>query len=414
MPDVDIRESNIREVNMDEWPLDSASQLQPADLTNNTHRHVTYDYHWEDPVLDNFTRNTWQRWDDAGHLAQMALYVTIGIRKRLRGLRLFQLDDRPSLLELAPAIWNAHYLKAVTCHAANIPIISAILAASQNRSSSLREKSQKLLAGIAPSGSPLGNRTNLNTYQYSIQRRLWDLVQARLEPTIRIKSANLSVGTRPYKNIPLSFETMSADTGFLGFEDSDYFYVPDETMGENFEPDNTYTEYRSLYQYLGPPIGEHSAYSEVIDDYEQWQHMNQDIGSTDGGSPFEDVDAIKVESDSLPDSSFREDLAGFSNSSEPRGPLIIPQNTPYDSSASTMDTSDLHTSNYPYNVEDICDYQDDLPYNTRNTFWNDIEQHMYEYEDDYSAMTDQGVMDEDYELNETQAYSQDINTHEQY
>lgn len=99
---------------MDDYPPEPASQPQALDLTSDAHGSAVYNYYyWEDPILDIFAKHSRQRWNDAGRLAQMALYVTIGIRKRMRGLRLFQLDNRPSLLELAPAIWNAHYLKVL-------------------------------------------------------------------------------------------------------------------------------------------------------------------------------------------------------------------------------------------------------------------------------------------------------------
>ena len=49
--------------------------------------------------------------DLAGHLVDAALYILLGIPRRRKGLRLVKLDNVPSLIQLAPSIWNAHYLK---------------------------------------------------------------------------------------------------------------------------------------------------------------------------------------------------------------------------------------------------------------------------------------------------------------
>ncbi|KAK6955076.1 hypothetical protein Daesc_002706 [Daldinia eschscholtzii] len=106
----DTRESSQYGVGMENCIPEPALQHQMSDLSDDTPDSAVHDCYWEEPILDAFSGYS-GHWDDAGYLAQMALYVTIGIRKRMRGLRLFHLDTRPSLLELAPAIWNAHYLK---------------------------------------------------------------------------------------------------------------------------------------------------------------------------------------------------------------------------------------------------------------------------------------------------------------
>ncbi|KAL7624028.1 hypothetical protein AAE478_005585 [Parahypoxylon ruwenzoriense] len=134
------------------------------------------------------TEQTRQDWGDVAHLTQMALHIIIGIKKRIHGLRLCQLGTGPSLLELAPTIWNAHYLKAMAVHVTNFPIISTILTAStRGQSASLRRKSAKLLV---PNALESNSATNIETvpdstiYQSSIQQRLWDLLRTGLKPTI--------------------------------------------------------------------------------------------------------------------------------------------------------------------------------------------------------------------------------------
>ncbi|KAI1644862.1 uncharacterized protein F4817DRAFT_367207 [Daldinia loculata] len=415
--DTGTNESNICDLDMDDYPPEPASQPQALDLTSDAHGSAVYNYYyWEDPILDIFAKHSRQRWNDAGRLAQMALYVTIGIRKRMRGLRLFQLDNRPSLLELAPAIWNAHYLKAVTYHAANIPIISSILAApSRNRSASLREKSKRLLVDVddtlsnKPSTS-IETEAELNTYRCSIQQRLWDLVQAKLEPTTRIKNASINIDTQQRENVDWPFEIASSSMGSLEEpENSDYFYILDRTSSKDFDFDNAYDEGRLLYQLQEPPGGDCSSHLDATAEYEQWQHGDQDIRATNEGSLAEVIDTIEVESDYLPNSSPRDDsLIHSSSLLELRGTSTVRQHISGDFSDSIVDVNDLHASDYAYGVEGICNSTDELPYNTRRMLWDDMQQHMYKSGDDYPYRRDKGMIDQSHELREEQTGSQDI------
>ncbi|KAI1781000.1 hypothetical protein F4818DRAFT_451245 [Hypoxylon cercidicola] len=135
------------------------------------------------------------QWEDIACMAQMALYVLVGTKKCHPGLRLFLLEARPSLLELAPAIWNAHYLNSVTIHAASFPVISAILAASsQGQSPSTKKESAELfndddaIDGNSPVSTDI--ETKLNDYRSTAERKLWDLVQTTLEPTMYTKNTS--------------------------------------------------------------------------------------------------------------------------------------------------------------------------------------------------------------------------------
>ncbi|KAI0854012.1 hypothetical protein F5Y00DRAFT_269328 [Daldinia vernicosa] len=408
---IDTNESNICDLDIDDYHLEPASQPQAPDLTNDTYGSAVYNYYyWEDPILDIFARHSRQRWNDAGRLAQMALYVTIGIRKRMRGLRVFQLDDRPSLLELAPAIWNAHYLKAVTHHAANIPIISSILAAqSRNRSASLREKSKRLLIDVdntlsnKPSTSTEGE-AELNTYRCSIQQRLWDLVQAKLEPTIRIKNASINIDAQQRENIDWPFEIASSSMGSLEESDSgDCFYILDRTSSQDFDFDSAYDEDQLLYQLQEPLEGDHSNHPDATAQYEQWQHGDPDIRVANEGSLAEVIDSIEVESGYLPGGSLEDDsLIQSSNLLELRGTSTARQHISGDFSDSIVDVNDLHASNYVYGVEGICNSTDELPYNTRHALWDDMQQHMYKSRDGYPCEIDERVIDQSHELREEQ------------
>ncbi|KAI0181496.1 hypothetical protein GGR52DRAFT_40733 [Hypoxylon sp. FL1284] len=135
------------------------------------------------------------------HLAQAAFYEIVGIRNFHHDLRLSPLEFGPSLLELAPAIWNAHYHKTVTLHAASFPMISSIIAASSHgRSSTLRKKSTDLLSDSSVADISTVNtetETKLNVYRNTAKCKLWDLVQTVLDPTIHTKNRNRGRTTHP-------------------------------------------------------------------------------------------------------------------------------------------------------------------------------------------------------------------------
>ncbi|KAI0804919.1 hypothetical protein GGR55DRAFT_307288 [Xylaria sp. FL0064] len=124
-------------------------------------------------------------WDNAACLTRAAFCVTIGTRKGMRGLSIFELEKGPSLLDISPSIWNSQYRRSVVSHAKNFAVISNIFACSLNgQSPELRRKGAELLQK-APTG--VGNNPSQHSARHlesSIQRMLWDLLQDRLKPTI--------------------------------------------------------------------------------------------------------------------------------------------------------------------------------------------------------------------------------------
>lgn len=50
-------------------------------------------------------------WCSAAYLVEGALSLTFGTRKRVQGLRVFEPEKAPSLLDLAPAVCNSRYMK---------------------------------------------------------------------------------------------------------------------------------------------------------------------------------------------------------------------------------------------------------------------------------------------------------------
>ncbi|RYP63570.1 hypothetical protein DL769_006925 [Monosporascus sp. CRB-8-3] len=125
----------------------------------------------------------------AAHLVDLALYKILGVPKRLYGLQFRKLADAPSLLQLGPAIWNSHYLKATAAHVKKFPVISEVLATSiQAQSPSLRKKTAKLLEHdrLPPQGrgSPQGSCHNSWNDQKLLRHHLWRLLQTTLKPGI--------------------------------------------------------------------------------------------------------------------------------------------------------------------------------------------------------------------------------------
>ncbi|KAI0112216.1 hypothetical protein GGR51DRAFT_568998 [Nemania sp. FL0031] len=149
---------------------------------------------------DHHTPNTpdlIETWGNAAYLVESALCITFGTRQRIQGLRISKLGNEPSLLELAPAIWNSRYLKSTVSHTKNFAVISNILASSLNgQSPELRRKGAEILKdtagdGIDPYREP---ERSIKQLESSIQRMLWDLLQSTLKPTIGTKKSIENAG----------------------------------------------------------------------------------------------------------------------------------------------------------------------------------------------------------------------------
>ncbi|KAI1376064.1 hypothetical protein F4677DRAFT_445778 [Hypoxylon crocopeplum] len=165
-------------------------------LSDDSHPGVLSSNYRGGPKMDIPTTQIRRQWDEVAYLSQMALVVITGNWQPVSGLELFKLDMGPSLLDLAPAIWNAHYLQALTVHSNTFPVVSTILAAAcRGQSPSLRRKSANLVVNAVQSNSSpvdTGAGTKLHVYRNSIQQKLWDLAQKTLKPTIHLKHIDTS------------------------------------------------------------------------------------------------------------------------------------------------------------------------------------------------------------------------------
>ncbi|KAI0436360.1 hypothetical protein F4803DRAFT_572566 [Xylaria telfairii] len=126
-------------------------------------------------------------WGNAAHLVEAALCITFGTRKRMHGLKIIELGKAPSLLDLAPAIWNSHYLRSTLNHTKNFAVISNILASSlKGQSPELRRKGAGLLISSTAedNNNPRrGLEQRTKQLESSIQKKLWGLLQDTLDPT---------------------------------------------------------------------------------------------------------------------------------------------------------------------------------------------------------------------------------------
>ncbi|CAJ2511610.1 Uu.00g072350.m01.CDS01 [Anthostomella pinea] len=132
-------------------------------------------------------------WAVVARLIEATLRRTIGVQKRFLNLKLRRPKGTLSLLEIAPAIWNANYLQSIARHTDNFPVISSILmTAIKGQSPTLRRKGAELLdQDLVQHHQALEDKTTADDnslLETSIQWRLWDLLQTSLKPTMRLKT----------------------------------------------------------------------------------------------------------------------------------------------------------------------------------------------------------------------------------
>ncbi|KAI0124499.1 hypothetical protein F4776DRAFT_665057 [Hypoxylon sp. NC0597] len=289
---VDMEQADTHNTNMDAYSHGATSELKALDWNNFYEDDRPADY-WDDPMPNMPVNQAQQRWDDAGYLAQVALHVIIGTRERVRGLRVFHLDTRPSLLQLTPTIWNAHYLKAVTFHVANFPVISSILAmTSRSKSPTLRRKSIKLLVGDAyndDSQEGSGTEIDINIYRDSIHQRLWDLVQIKLKPAIYMKKPNRGFHSQWSETTNETFESTPIKSEDLDeYEDGVLI-----NMGNNdVDFSGAANDGWPFYGFQEYEIQDGVEFDDAAG-YQQWWDENEGMEFADEDLPMEDIDVIE-------------------------------------------------------------------------------------------------------------------------
>ncbi|KAI1349387.1 hypothetical protein F5Y01DRAFT_327457 [Xylaria sp. FL0043] len=135
-------------------------------------------------------------WDNAACLVQAAVCVTIGMRKGIKGLSIFELEKGPSLLDISPSIWNSQYRRSVVNHAKNFAVISNIFACSLNgQSPELRRKGAEILERAPTDVGNNPSQHSARRLESSIECMLWDLLQDTLKPTMGTNNATAKNAT---------------------------------------------------------------------------------------------------------------------------------------------------------------------------------------------------------------------------
>ncbi|KAK4241061.1 hypothetical protein C8A03DRAFT_12617 [Achaetomium macrosporum] len=125
-----------------------------------------------------------------GRLLDFALRKLIGVKGVLPGMKILKRMTAPSLIDIAPAVWDLQYLQARThahtmsAHAQVIPTIAAGIARLRNaRSASLREKLDNLLGKAnADAGDSQDSVDAEADVTDEFKKRLWSLCQTRIRP----------------------------------------------------------------------------------------------------------------------------------------------------------------------------------------------------------------------------------------
>ncbi|KAI0203102.1 hypothetical protein F4808DRAFT_52090 [Astrocystis sublimbata] len=171
-------------------------------------------------------------WENAARLVDAAFRTTFGMRKRTKGINIIELEKTPSLLELAPALWNSHYLRSTLNHTNKFAVISNILASSlHGQSPQIRRKGAELCNdSVTKNDTHHGQGLAQQTKQLesSIQQKLWDLLQNIIVPTIgtknTIKTSSIQEADSEHINYEID-EPVIDEMGVYHYDLSNEFYT---------------------------------------------------------------------------------------------------------------------------------------------------------------------------------------------
>ncbi|KAK4180331.1 hypothetical protein QBC36DRAFT_356274 [Triangularia setosa] len=156
------------------------------------------------------------RMEEALTLLDIAFQKLIGIKKSIPGVRVTKtINDLPSLIDIAPAVWNLPYLQLMAVHAQMIPsLASSIARLKHSRSFSLRKKVESLMPGYMDSEI----RDNEDEIEGEIRKRLWLRCQTGIRPD-PIKKNNTAQTKLEEAS---QEETSQGQLGGLGFVEEKY------------------------------------------------------------------------------------------------------------------------------------------------------------------------------------------------
>ncbi|KAI0385364.1 hypothetical protein F5Y04DRAFT_276698 [Hypomontagnella monticulosa] len=370
----DTERSDMSDVDVGRDFTEADLPLQDPDRINETYESALPSHCLEDPAIYGPQNQDRVRWDDAARLAQMALCVIIGIRKCMQGVRVSHLNTKPSLLELAPAIWNAHYLKMMTLHATSFLIISNILASSsRGQSPSLRQKSEKLLLNddVPDKDSPVDMEigANLGTYRNCVERRLWNLTQTTLEPTIRAKKPAIRFYLQRAEADNEILEPIPLDVDDLDEYGSPNLAVFEDIDDSDVDWENDIETGWSLHQLPILEAQSDDYDSDTAVEYQQWWCEEEDIEFADESS----LGSVKQEElDSqlglgLPDTTFSQP-----SSPEELYDIATPQDyDPSESNDTIPDIDNMYIIEYEGGDDETYSTMDGFISNPEDLLWDE-------------------------------------------
>ncbi|KAI1172331.1 hypothetical protein F4777DRAFT_516885 [Nemania sp. FL0916] len=205
---------------------------------------------------------TVETWDNAASLIEAALCLTFGTRRRIPKLTTLELEEAPSLLDLAPAVWNSRYLKSTVSHAKHFAVISNILGSSlRGQSPDLRSKGAEILQANMNSNM----RIEISTVQLesSVYRLLWSLLQHTLKPTIGTDKT-----TKPAPLLP----DAELEPQYYEFNEA---ILDDDFMEQNELPDEVPKFHEDLLSPLDQDVDVYQSIASSSSDFQfEWQQGN--------------------------------------------------------------------------------------------------------------------------------------------
>ncbi|KAK4667374.1 hypothetical protein QC763_308655 [Podospora pseudopauciseta] len=174
------------------------------ELKVDIHYHINMSYSTDDQTEATETTGLplEDRLEEAMTLLDIGLQKLIGVKKSIPGVKVTKSNnDLPSLIGIAPAVWNIPYLQSMTVHAQMIPSLArSIVRLKHSQSPSLRRKVEGLMPGdIDPEIWDVDDEI-----EDEIRKRLWLRCQTgiRSDPIQRISTSQTNADDNRQEEAP--------------------------------------------------------------------------------------------------------------------------------------------------------------------------------------------------------------------
>ncbi|KAK1761403.1 hypothetical protein QBC47DRAFT_428862 [Echria macrotheca] len=207
-------------------------------------------------------------------LLDAGLRRLIGVRGGTPGVRTSRGKAFPSLVDIAPAVWNLPYLQSMAVHAQVIPVLARGMSRlAHARSATLREKVARLGMESANRYEPCGVGDDI---QNEARKRLWLLCQTRIRASPMQKAGNRK--TEAVESVETSQVSPPDDT-FCGDELGYHHYSIEEDFAEHesYQP----VEFPEELDYRYPAFFDDSEAPREVwnQEFDLWDPEHADIGN---------------------------------------------------------------------------------------------------------------------------------------